>query len=102
MRFLPHLESLIKQCALLLVVICLILPATAAPSAALTNWQAALITFQKAGALVGEGKYPQASAELSRATNLAAPYSTMAGQHLEQLEAALKLSSKKESSEQLA
>lgn len=103
MRFLSRLQGLLKHCALLLVVISFTSPGTAAPKPALNNWHTALLTFQKAGALVGEAKYPQARAELSRATsNLAAPYSTIAGQHLDQLEAALKLSAKKESAEQLA
>src|SRR5258707_4919849 len=101
MRLSPRIKTAIRQFALLLVPLASISPGTAAPSPALTNWQAALLTFQKAGALIGEAKYPQARADLSHAaTSLAQPYSAMANQRLEQLEAALKLSSKKESAEQ--
>src|SRR5258707_14744075 len=71
-------------------------------AAALTNWQVALFSFQKAGAFIGQGKYPQAKMELSlSATNLPAPYRTMAGDFLERLEAALKQSSKDERVSQL-
>src|SRR5690349_413958 len=66
-------------------------PSNGAP--ALTNWQAATWRFQKAGALIGEDKYALAKAELSAgATNLAAPYGTMASQFLTQLNSALQLS----------
>jgi len=72
------------------------LPVRAAEAApALTNWQWALASFDKAGALIAQGKYPSAKTELSfGATNLPAPYRVMAGQYLERLEAALKLSPK--------
>src|SRR6266481_4602974 len=101
MRLSPRIKTAIRQFALLLVPIAFISSGTAAPNPALTNWQAALLTFQKAGALIGEAKYPQGRAELTRAaTNLAQPYSAMATQRLEQFEAALKLSPKKESAEQ--
>src|SRR3954468_11371664 len=87
-------------------VICLPIFAQPSPNgqaaAALTNWQAALSSFQKAGAFIGQAKYPQAKAELtSAATNLPAPYQAMAGQYLERLEAGLKQSSKEQHKEQL-
>src|SRR5882724_11908148 len=68
-------------------------PIGGAQAAALTNWQVALSSFQKAGAFIGQGKYPQAKAELSlSATNLPAPYRNMASDYLERAEAALKQS----------
>ena len=60
---------------------------------ALTNWQAALSRFKKAGALIGEDKYTMAQAELAAATtNLPLPYNTMASQFLGQLNSALQIS----------
>src|SRR5262245_22887924 len=57
--------------------------------AALTNWQGAVNTFQKAGALLAKGEYQKAQAELrSSATNLPAPYAQVAEQDLVQMESA--------------
>ena len=75
----------------------------AAGAPALTNWQAALASFQKIGALIGEGKYAPAKLELrSGATNLPPPYRVMAAQYLEQLEGALQHSSGKKDHRQLS
>ena len=75
----------------------------AAGAQALTNWQAALASFQKIGALIGEGKYAPAKLELrSGATNLPPPYRVMAAQYLEQLEGALQHSSGKKDHRQLS
>jgi len=64
-------------------------------AAALTNWQVALSSFQKAGAFIGQGKYAQAKTELaSSTTNLPAPYGNMASEYRTRLEGALKQSSK--------
>src|ERR1041385_5179747 len=59
------------------------IPVNAAP--ALTNWQAALSRFKKAGAFIGEDKYPMAQAKLAAATtNLPLPYNTKSSQFLGQ------------------
>ena len=68
-------------------------PANGNNAPALTNWQAATSSFQKAGRLIGQDNYGNAKIELSAGTtNLSPPYNTMASQFLAQLEAALKLS----------
>ncbi len=58
---------------------------------ALTNWRAALVSFQKAGQSIAEKKYPQARTQLiSSATNLPEPYGQMANQFLVRLDSTLK------------
>src|SRR5262245_43795233 len=48
-------------------------------SNALTNWQTALATFQRAGASIAEEKFSETRAQLAAAaTNLAQPYASMA------------------------
>jgi tetratricopeptide (TPR) repeat protein len=71
-------------------------------TAALTNWQAAVSRFQKAGLSIAEKKYPQAKSELiSCATNMPEPYSKMANQFLVRLESALKQSTNSDNSTRL-
>src|SRR5580765_396262 len=61
---------------------------------ALTNWLAALNTFRKAGADIGDGKPALAKAQLAAAsTNLPPPYTEMADQINAKLGAALALES---------
>ena len=68
-------------------------PSGSESARALTNWLAAISSFKKAGTLVGQEKYSEAKAELSSGTtNLAAPYKSLAGEYLTQLDSALKLS----------
>src|SRR5262249_32918352 len=65
-------------------------------NSALTNWLTATTSFQRAGVLVGSGKYVQAGGELaSEKTTLPAPYGAMAEEYLAGLETALKLSTNK-------
>src|SRR4051812_31442283 len=73
--------------------------AGAAPVAtsALTTWQPAMVSFRKAGELIGREKFDQARAELgSSATNLPVPYSGMASEYLGKLDSALKISNAKD------
>ena len=83
---------------LLMLIVCAIALVTPAPadqaradsSSALTNWQAALRSFQKTGASIGEDKLDRARTELAAAsTNLAPPYSTMATQFATRLASAI-------------
>jgi len=63
-------------------------------ASALTNWQAALKSFQQAGASLGEAKPDRARIELAASsTNLASPYSLMATQFATQLDSAIATSS---------
>ena len=61
--------------------------ASANPPPALTNWQVALDSFQKAGALLGREKIEAATRELTlAATNLPAPYAGMAARFRDQFD----------------
>lgn len=68
-------------------------PAPQEPARALTNWSAAVSSFRKAGAFIGQQKVSEAKVVLSSGTtNLAAPYKKLAAEFLSQLDSALKLS----------
>jgi len=64
---------------------------------ALTNWQTARLTFQRAGAVISEANLSPARQQLAAAsTNLPIPYSAMAVNFAAQLESAAKLPADKE------
>ena len=68
-------------------------PPRPAADPALTNWLAATTAFQRAGALIGGAKYPQARSELeSDKAKLPAPYAAMAEDFRARLNSALGLS----------
>lgn len=65
-------------------------PGDRADDGALWQWERALGEFQRAGALIGEGEYEKARLLLGDCgRRLPKPYSQLAGERLEQLDAAL-------------
>src|SRR4051812_46418001 len=63
----------------------------------LRSWQPAMVSFKKAGELIGRDKFEQARAELSSGTtNLPVPYGSMAAEYRGKLDAALKISNAKD------
>jgi len=65
--------------------------ASASGEAALTNWMVAQTAFQKAGALMGEKKFePAKAAVASAAQTLPPPYSAMATQIVQRIDAMVK------------
>ena len=58
----------------------------------LSTWQTPMENFKKAGEWIGSDKYDRSRAELSSdSTNFSVPYSGMAGEYLDKLDAALKI-----------
>src|SRR5689334_23365909 len=85
----------IAICTGLLTIATALLAAESRPVSAnaLTNWLTAASSFRKAGTFIGKQKFSDAKTELSAGTtNLAAPYSKLAGEFLSQLDSALKIS----------
>ena len=78
-RFLMVKILLCIFCATRLVTAAPVEPSRTGRSGALTNWQAALRSFQKIGTHIGDNNFDQARTELNAAsTHLAPPYDTMA------------------------
>src|SRR5687767_3986579 len=92
----PRLHSVRPVRLIVFLVVGLALSALAG-SSALTNWQTARLTFQRAGAAIDEANLNPARQQLAAAsTNLPAPYDGMAAKFATQLEAAARLPTDKE------